>query len=246
NYYNRSFILIPDLLGDNVFVSQSNGGRYLDFDNFSISSSDGYISGAWSSMYQVIVNATLTIQGGAKLELNPPVYQLLGEMYAIRALAHFDLVRMFAQPYNFTADASHLGVPVITEVKAEIISPKRETVKTVYDQIVSDLHQAIALMNVPVKQGKFTPTAARALLAKVYLYMEDWENAEKYASEAISGPYSLLSRNAYVNSWNSSFSAESLFEVVNLQTDNSGVNSLGYFYEQNGYGEGLATADLYN
>lgn len=246
NYYNRSFILIPDLLGDNVFVSQSNGGRYLDFDNFSISSSDGYISGAWSSMYQVIVNATLTIQGGAKLELNPPVYQLLGEMYAIRALAHFDLVRMFAQPYNFTADASHLGVPVITEVKAEIISPKRETVKTVYDQIVSDLHQAIALMNVPVKQGKFTPTAARALLAKVYLYMEDWENAEKYASEAISGPYSLLSRNAYVNSWNSSFSSESLFEVVNLQTDNSGVNSLGYFYEQNGYGEGLATADLYN
>src|SRR5690606_7592140 len=126
NYYNRSFILIPDLLGDNVFVSQSNGGRYLDFDNFSISSSDGYISGAWSVMYQVIVNATLTIQGGAKLELNPPVYQLLGEMYDIRALAHFDLVRMFAQPYNFTADASHLGVPVITEVKAEIISPKRE------------------------------------------------------------------------------------------------------------------------
>lgn len=246
NYYNRTFMLVPDLLGDNVFVSRSNGGRYLDQDNFAISSGDGYVSGAWSSMYQVIVNATLTIQGGATLELTPPVYQLLGEMYAIRALAHFDLVRFFAQPYNFTADASHPGVPVIQEVKAEIISPERATVKEVYNHIISDLQQAIALMNVPVKQGKFTPTAARALLAKVYLYMEDWENAEKYASEAIAGPYNLLTRNAYVNSWNSTFSAESLFEVVNLQTDNSGVNSLGYFYEQNGYGEGLATEDLYN
>lgn len=246
NYYNRTFTLIPDLLGDNVFVSRANGGRYLDQDNFAISSGDGYISGAWSSMYQVIVNATLTIQGGAKLELTQQVYQQLGEMFAIRALAYFDLVRFFSQPYSFTVDASHPGVPIITEVRPEIISPPRATVYEVYQQIIADLEQAVALMNVPINQGKFTPTAARALLAKVYLYMEDWENAEKYASEAIAGPFSLLSRTAYVGSWNNTFSSESLFEVVNLSTDNSGVNSLGYFYEQAGYGEGLATEDLYN
>lgn len=246
NYYNRTFTLVPDLLGDNVFVSRSNGGRYLDQDNFTIGSNDGYVSGAWSSMYQVIVNATLTIQGGSKLELTPQMYQLLGEMFAIRALSHFDLVRFFAQPYHYTNDASHPGVPIITEVKPEIISPPRNTVYEVYQQIIADLEQAIALMNVPVKQGKFTPTAAKALLAKVYLYKGDWANAEKYATEAIAGPYSLLTRTGYVASWNTPFSSESLFEIVNLSTDNSGVNSLGYFYEQSGYGEGLATEDLYN
>lgn len=246
NYYNRTFTLLPDLLGDNVFVSRSNGGRYLDQDNFSISTGDGYISGAWSAMYQVIVNANLTIQGGSALELTPEVYQLLGEMFAIRALAHFDLVRLFAQPYNYTADASHPGVPIVIEAKPEIISPPREPVSEVYKQIVADLEQAIALMNVPLKPSRFTPAAARALLAKVYLYMEDWENADKYASEAIAGPYSLLSRAAYVSSWSNNFSSESLFEVANLSTDNAGVNSLSYFYNQAGYGEGLATEDLYN
>lgn len=245
NYYNRTFTLLPDLLGDNVFISRSNGGRYLDQDNFVVGAGDGYISGAWSAMYRVIVNATLAIQGGAKLELTPAVYQLLGEMYAVRALAHFDLVRMFAQPYNYTSNASHPGVPIVTEVRPEIVSPPRATVAEVYGQIIQDLEKAIQLMNASLKPGKFTPSAANALLSKVYLYMENWQMAEKYATDAIAGPHSLLSRSAYAASWSADHSTESMFEVVNTPTDNPGVNSLGYLYEQAGYGEALATGDLY-
>jgi SusD family. len=245
DYYNRTFTLLPDLLGDNVFISRLNGGRYLPQDNFAISAGDGYVSGAWTAMYQVIVNATLAIQGGAKLELTPSVYQLLGEMYGIRALAHFDLVRMFAQPYNYTSDASHPGVPIITEVKTEIISPPRATVAEVYRQIIADLEKSLQFMNAPIKQGKFTPAAANALLSKVYLYMGNWQMAEKYATDAINGPYSLLTRSAYVASWNADFSTESLFEVVNTATDNPGSNGIGYLYEQTKYGEALATGDLY-
>ncbi len=246
NYYNRTFSLIPDLMGDNVFISRSNGGRYLAHDNFAVTITDGYVQGAWYSMYQVIANANLAIAAGETLPTNSTIEQILGEMYAIRALAHFDLVRFFAQPYNYTPDASHLGVPVVTVQESTIMSPPRETVQKVYEQIILDLNKALSLMNVSQKPGRMVPAAVNTLLAKVYLYMENWEQAEHYATQAIASPFTLLTTSNYVSSWNTDFSSESLFELVNLATENAGVDGLGYLYDQSGYGEALATADLYN
>jgi tetratricopeptide (TPR) repeat protein len=245
-YYNRTFSLIPELIGDNVFISRSNGGRFLAHDNFAVTITDGYVQGAWYAMYQVIANANLAIAGGESLPPTTAIDQLLGELYAVRALAHFDLVRLFAQPYNFTDDASHLGVPVITVQESSIMEPPRDTVRRVYEQIITDLNKALSLMNVNQKPGRMVPAAVNTLLAKVYLYMGDWEQAEYYASQAITGPFILLGTNNYVSSWNADFSSESLFELVNLATENAGVDGLGYLYDQSGYGEALATADLYN
>lgn len=246
NYYGRTFILVPDLLGDNVFVSRSNGGRYPEEDNFAVTRENGYVLGAWAAMYRTIVNANISISEGSKLTPSTDINQVLGELYALRALAYFDLVRYFAQPYSYTNDASHLGVPLVVERKDELIKPARATVGQVYAQIIDDLQKSLTLMTTAKKDGKFTPTAANALLAKVYLYKGDWANAELYASNAISGPYTLLTNANYVGSWASKFSSESLFEVAFLSTDNLAANSIGYFYEQAGYGEGLATQDLYN
>ncbi|WP_293298024.1 RagB/SusD family nutrient uptake outer membrane protein [Pedobacter sp. UBA4863] len=246
NYYGRSFLVIPELFGDNAFVSRSNGGRYQEENLLAITRESGVGVSAWAAMYRTIVNANITITEGEKLPVLAAHNQVIGEMYALRALAYFDLVRLFAQPYNFTANASHLGVPLVLERKDELIKPARSTVAEVYDQIVSDLKKSLTLMTTAQKPAKFTPTAANGLLAKVYLYMEDWENAEKYATDAIAGPYTLLARTAYVTSWANKFSVESLFEVGTLTTDNLAANSIGYFYEQAGYGEGLATQDLYS
>lgn len=251
DYYNRTFTLSPELISDNVFVSRRNSNRYLNHDNFSIGNGDGYVLGAWSAMYDVVVNANLAIAHGEAVNFIPGeeqgARQVIGEMYAARALALFDLVRFFAQPYNFTADASHAGVPVITEPKNEIIAPPRETVKVVYDQIVSDLQKSLTLMTAVKKDGRFTVIAAKALLAKVYLYMEKWAEAEQLATEVIDNTtFKLLTNAQYVASWSAKFSGESLFEVANLSTDNSGSDGIGYFYEPGGYGDALATQDLYD
>lgn len=250
NYYNRTFVLVPDLLGDNVFISIKNTGKYINHDRFAITNGDGYITGAWSLMYQAIVNANLALAAGAEIEFagheQQEADQILGELHACRALAYFDLLRFFSQPYNFTDDASHPGVPLITEPSSSIISPPRASVAEVYDQIVADLRKAETLMRPARKDGHFTSIAAQALLSKVYLYMEDWENAESYASKVIDqGPYSLIPTSAYVESWADKFTAESIFEIANLPNDNSGVNSIGYLYEPGAYGDALATKDLY-
>lgn len=251
NYYNRTFILTPELIGDNVFISRKNNGRYLNQDNFTITDTDGYVSGAWSLMYDVVVNANLALARGTDIEFGPneqvEADQVMGELYAARALAYFDLVRFFAQPYNYTENVSHDGVPLINEPHFEIISPPRASVAEVYIQIVGDLKRGEELMQPDMRDGHFTSVVAQALLAKVYLYMEDWENAELYASRVIDeGPYALLSNADYIGSWASKFTIESIFEISNTPNDNSGSNGIGYFTEQGGYGDALATEDLYN
>lgn len=250
NYYGRTFLVTPELMGDNAFISIRNGGRYLNQNQFTITNGDGYVTGAWTLMWSVIANANLALDAGNAIEFSSQdqsaANQILGELYACRALAYFDLVRFFAQPYNFTEDASHLGVPLVTESSDELLYPARASVAEVYQQIIADLKQAETLLSPAVKDGFFNLYGAQSLLAKVYLYMEDWANADLYASKVIDqGPYTLLSRADYVESWSGKYSSESIFEIGYTPNDINGANSIGYLTEQGGYGELLATKDLY-
>lgn len=131
-YYGRSVYIIPELMADNLYLSLRNTGRYLDYHNFIVREQDSYAEDLWNTSYEVVINATRAIQGGESLEVagdqQVAVNQLMGEAYALRALAHFDLTRFFAQPYNFTADAGHLGVPAIASIGDDPISPARNTV----------------------------------------------------------------------------------------------------------------------
>ncbi|SFC66824.1 SusD family protein [Parapedobacter composti] len=252
NYYGRTFVVSPELFGDNSFISIRNGGRYLGHDRFTVTNGDGYVTGAWTQMNRVVANANLAIQAGNQLTFpegqRAAANQIMGELYACRALAWFDMVRYFAQPYNYTEDASHLGIPLVTEPPGVIISPSRGTVAEAYTHIVADLLRAEELLGSAKKNGYFNKAGAQALLAKVYLYMEDWENAEIYATKVIeeSAGYTLLSNADYVASWGQKFSVESILEIGMLPTDNNGANSIGYLSEQGGYGEWLATKELYD
>lgn len=251
NYYNATFLLTPEIIGDNMMVSVRNTGKYVNHDRMAITNGDGYVTGAWSLMYQAVVDANMAISAASEIDFpegeKGNANQLLGEAHGTRALAYFDLVRFFAQPYNSTSDASHLGVPLVLEPSNSILSPPRSTVREVYEQIIADLQKGEELMVGSKHDGHFTKVVAQALLAKVYLYMEDWENAERYATTVIeSGAYSLIDAESFVASWKEKFSVESIFEIANLPNDNSGVNGIGYLVEPGGYGELLATKDVYD
>lgn len=252
DYYGRSMYVIPELMADNLALSTRNTGRYLDYDGFVVSEEDTFADGLWNTLYEVIVNASKAIDGAEKLEAISPeqqeqIDQLTGEAYAIRALAHFDLVRLFAQPYNFTADASHLGVPVINRSEDNEISPARNTVKEVYDQINSDLSVAMEKIAADRKDGRFTSYAVKALAARAYLYQEDYDNAIVWSTEVINdGGFSLISNTDYPELWAQEFNTESIFEIVNTIADNAGTNGLGHYFDPDGYADALVTTDLYN
>src|SRR5699024_974955 len=111
------------------------------------------------------------------------------------------LCNFFAHPYNYTADASHLAVPLVLKSSidaSKIKYPGRSTVKEVYDAIIHDFKEAIKRLPevIPDKsssyKGMITLNAAKALLSRVYLYMGDWEDTKKMAADVISsGQYSL-------------------------------------------------------
>lgn len=256
DYYGRTFIVTPELVSNNGMISQIHSSRYTNINLNTVVSTDSYITALWNQLYALTVNANLLITKGEALTLPQAnvneAKKVLGEAYALRALGYFDLVRAFAQPFNNTPDASHMGVPLILESgtsKDNIAKPPRNTVAQVYDAIIADLKKAIELLTEQsaTQPTRITLNGAKALLAKVYLYQEKWELAEEYATEVLTdGGYSLLSNSSLVNGFKTKANTEVIFEIANNTADNEGTNSVAYFYLQEGYGDMIGTEDLYN
>lgn len=141
----------------------------------------------WKECYFTIRMCNFVIDNSAKYrEENPSLADdIKGQAYGIRALIHFKLVNCFAQHYTFTADASHPGVPYITS--PDITQPySRNSVKEVYEGMISDLTNAIQLLPAIITDARnMNRNAAKALLARVYLFKEDYSNAKTAAEEII-------------------------------------------------------------
>lgn len=264
-YYGRSMVILPEVLSDNLYISRRNSNRYVSYDQYITTANDGTAASSWNYLYRTVVNANIIISKGEQLVVpesqTAEMKHLIGEAYTLRALANFDLLRLYALPYNATADASHIGIPVVIKSgtsKEDVINPKRNTVKEGYTQVVADLQKAIALLPAaaPVgfsasNRGRIAHYAAKALLARVYLYMEDWVNAEAMATEVIDiKKYTLLTNANYVSgatNFRTQNNSEGIFEVQYTATNNLSTNSLVAFLLQGAsYGDGLATDDLYN
>ncbi len=247
-YYGSYFVLLPDLMSDNV--KNNNYYLFTDIDKYQTQPDNRMVRKTWDEMSASIAQTSILIRkakgfdfGGDQDKAN----DLIGQLYVARGLTYFDMQRMFAQPYNFTSDASHLGVPIVDEQKVgiEIVNPARSTTAEVYSKIIDDFNKGISLMAddapSPYYLNKYS---AKALLARIYLYMGNWSEANKLAGEVInSGKYSLISNADYVASWTKDHTTESIFSIVNTYTDNSGYSSLPYYY---GRPRLLATNDLYN
>lgn len=246
NLYGRTIPLFADLLADNVYISTVNSNRYLDFFQVNYTVTNGNAQGVWESAYSTILRANNVIN--SPLQGTEEIEQIRGEALSIRALMYFELARHFAKPY--TVDANALGVPIILDYNPTL-KPPRNTLKEVYAQIESDLNKAIEILTVEKSSGFFTKYAAKALLARVYEYKGDWPNALSTAEDVINNSgYSLLKLNEVLPFWKNNKDRndkkEVLFEVVFDANNNAGNSSLPYFYDQNGYGDALATESFYN
>ncbi|WP_438423474.1 RagB/SusD family nutrient uptake outer membrane protein [Aquimarina macrocephali] len=252
--YNRTLMLLPEILSDNAFIDAfDNTGRYLDFDLYTVNSNNRFITPAWEDLTRIIASTSIIIRKAESISFpeseQEDAEQYIGEMYALRALAFHNLQLLFAQPYNFTSDASHLGVPIPNFTTlgdgGTIQEPGRSTTAEVYIQIENDLLKAIGLMKAKSSPSRMDVYAAKALLARIYLHMEDWRKASDTATEVIENSGNkLLENQEYIASWTLDNNSETLFTLVNNETDNSGTSSIGYFYLT--YKDAFATDDFVN
>ncbi|WP_422107396.1 RagB/SusD family nutrient uptake outer membrane protein [Winogradskyella sp.] len=253
NNYGRTVLLVPEILSDNAFINAfDNTGRYLDYDAFNLNANDGNADGTWNNFSDIIATTSIAIREANELTFpeseQEDANQYIGELHALRALAFHNFQLFFAQPYNFTADASHLGVPIpdfsLLGNGGTVQSPARNTTAEVYSQIISDLQTAIGLMRDNGPEERFDAYAARALLARVYLHMEEWELARDLATEVINDSGTeLLNNSEYVASWDGLDATDETLATIDFNaTDNLGSNSITHFFLE--YEDAFASADF--
>lgn len=223
DFYDKYAVLYPEVTGD-LIRFQSNTSDWRQIFNYATDESEettpvGYI---WKNAYEIISNTNEIIYYGPTISDKYPtqekrVNDYLAQAYFLRALAHLHLCSVYGQTYTYTSDASHLGVAIMTYVPSVKESISRSSVKDVYSQIVSDLKKALNLFNdARTFDVDFaSPAAAKALLARVYLYMGDYSNASKYAQEVIDdGSFTLTAREDYVTMFSTrEDGAEAIFRI---------------------------------
>ena len=198
----------------------------------------------WRQAFNAINNLNLIINNIDSAEGSAAEKQeILGEALGLRGMIYFDLARTFAYPWN-TAGASSQGLPI--KLSSEEIVVERSSLGETYDQILLDLHTSLDLLEEnSLEQGDtkyLTNIGVKALLARVYLYKQDWENALQFAKEVIEerGEASLMGVDSYVFN---DFNSESLFELSITSQNSLGSNGLGaqFDMENGGQGDVIAT-----
>ena len=256
DYYGQQFFVYGDVHAGDDYQYNNIGGSnrasfYYDM-NYQTASEFNTSTVSWQSPYVVIgrANRIIAAAEGGKLsdavEAKAKIEQYAAESKVLRALAHFDLVRIYGKPYTEDQGAS-LGVPLVTGVLESNAKPARSTVAEVYTQVVKDLTEAISsnALATETKPGYVSVWGAKAILSRVYLNMGDYANALSVAEDIIkySGA-ALWTRDQYFNAWDASTPNESefLFRLnVAGSTDNNDMNGIGYLQQRDGYKEMVAT-----
>lgn len=260
DYYGQQFFVYGDVHAGDDYQYNNLGGsnrasfyydmNYQTASEFSSSTSSSNVT--WKSPYIVIDRANRIIaaaEGGAlsdAAEAKATIDQYAAEAKVLRALAHFDLVRIYGKPYTEDQGAS-LGVPLVTGVLESNAKPARSTVAEVYTQVVKDLTEAISsnALATETEPGYVSVWGAKAILSRVYLNMGDYANALSVAEDIIkkSGA-ALWTRDQYFKAWDASTPNESefLFRLnVAGSTDSNDLNGIGNLQQREGYKEMVAT-----
>ncbi|MFC0772394.1 RagB/SusD family nutrient uptake outer membrane protein [Terrimonas alba] len=184
----RNFWVFGDLRSDDSQQEIFSNISLLTVDNFTLASDASLIRDTWRNYYILINRANNILDQIEKTDtaIVTNKKRHIGEAKFLRALAYFDLVRIFG------------AVPKITTVISleEAYNAGRETVDNIYSQvIIPDLTDAEN--NLPAKYtgqdvGRITKGAAKSLLGKVYLTIKDFSKAEIKLQEVTTMGYSLL------------------------------------------------------
>lgn len=169
--YGAKFLTLMETRGDNIKNDNSgaSGGITYQIEVFTETPANSNLSGAWLSLYTSIYRCNLILQNADNVEMTADQRsKIVGQAAFMRALSYFNLVRLWGK------------VPLITHTQTveEARNNKRAEINDIYAQIIADLTTAKALPTAwpEAERGRATSYAAQALLAKVYLYMGNYQS----------------------------------------------------------------------
>ncbi len=243
-----SYPLFGELMGENASWSGSFE-QWRQIASHDIDLTNSQVENVWNQTFEALNDVNLIIEAVENGDIDDPDFEsaadrILGEALFLRAVLHFEAVRMWAKPWGFTADNSHLGIPLMTSGTSSpenFDNPERSTVAEVYSQVISDLDEAVTLLSGFDLSfaGRANQWNARAYLARVYLQQGEYDEVASLTEEVIeSNAYSLEGApQDYFFSPTEENSSEAVFDIVHTEQDNPGVNnSLSTFYAHTDFG----------
>ena len=256
SWYGADYVL-------NAEMRSGNGKRNLEYEsgrateaynwNYSPTSTSGFWGIGYAAIYaanNIIENLDGKAVGGVTEQ---DLDNLKAECLFIRALAHFDLVKLFAQSY--TSKATPLGIPYMKSIDPAL-KPARNTVQEVFDYIVEDLLEAEKIIDSNYRRSGVSDSKAvvslpviQALLSRAYLYMGKWQDCANYATFVINNKsFSMWQADELEDVWTIDLPSggEVIFEMYG-----AGGNSNDPYWEGtpwmtdfDGYGDVASSNDL--
>jgi starch-binding outer membrane protein, SusD/RagB family len=258
-YYNLGYygflgnyaIALSDMCSG-VSAGSSSSGHFNAYSTFTFSDTEQELEYAWQYGYNVVTLSTSAINGANNLIENgtivesdkPTAYNYIGQCYALKALANYYLVNLFALPYSDT-NKSALGIIIIDkDATVPFAAVSRGTVEQTYAQIIKDIKSAEDAFSSAGSSATSSayymgPMGLKALEARVYMSMGDYTSAETAAKAALTlkdkgdatATDNVPSNAEYLSMWKSiSESNEDLFTIKKADDDNLSANSLNTLY----------------
>ncbi|WP_413511361.1 RagB/SusD family nutrient uptake outer membrane protein [Myroides odoratus] len=245
-YYGNNVIAYSEVRSDNAY-STNRTNRLGSISSFSLTTSARYTAETWEQIYLVISEANRAIE--ANVVEDETVKNLKGQAYAIRALAHYDLLRIYGQQYFDNKGLGAIGVPYITKYGAIDAKVVRGTVASNKENIYTDLDKAIALLTESNSNNKvkISLAAAYGLKARIALFFSNWDSADLVVAKENAliamekSGSNVIGRFAFIGSYTADDAqSNSIFELKQSGVDNPGTDSLFYLYAApilGGYGD---------
>lgn len=243
--YSGYLTLLPDLQSDLVYAVEGYTNTYGDTWRWEIKATNSEVEAVYGELYSVIGRCNFLLENLDKVEDNTydeddlnKLVLYKGEAHFARALAYSELIKMYCKAYDPATAKSELGVVLVTSY-SNAGKLTRASLKDSYQLVLDDLKVAEECLALDEKDTQtlynstyFTIGAVNALYARVYLYMQDWNNAVKYSTNVIeSGKYLLSSATTMYTSaysyynymWNYDSSTEIIWKVAFETTSYGGA-----------------------
>lgn len=232
--YGTNLNLVSELLGSEGYCQwRGTFQSYRQVMNKNMTVDNAEATRTWIAAYRAINVANNVLANLSKVGDADQRAALEAEAKFIRGILHFELVRLYAQPWDADGANTGPGVPIsLTAVANEetaSVKVGRSTVEQVYAKVIEDLttaEQGLPDERSGTNRYRGTSYTAKAFLARVYLQQGKFPEALSKADEVIqSGIYSL---NASVAStYTNKFTNETIFELYNNDQNNAGTANDG-------------------
>lgn len=233
--------LMPDVLSDNLYETTQTLANSRAMADWIFQKNTAQITNIYSSMYKVISTVNIVLRDVDKYTTAANVRtanRIKGQALAIRALAHFDLFRYFANVYDRNSTTSLALYYSKTFAVSPQEKPSRVSNKVYYDELYNDLTAAetlLANVDTPINPAagltrpKLSLAAVHLLRARVSLYAGQYADAITSATKGIAIAPALVSNQTTFSGMYTELAAGEIIWNVQFDAGQSGPTFLVYF-----------------